>query len=179
MAANTLAPIRDKDYRGDLGRPERKTPEGGWQAWVSEVSAKAAGDLKDYEVCASRTQGGDGKQPVDLFCSGGAYLTGQDFTTEKSVRPDPALAFSNTLKAAEEGYVPAQNAVALMYANGKGTQQNYAEAAKWWVKAAEAGHLQAASHAAMVYRGGAGIPSDATLSAKWAKFVEEKTGSAH
>jgi hypothetical protein len=66
-----------------------------------------------------------------------------------------------------------------MYANGKGIQQNYAEAAKWWVKAAEAGHLQAASHAAMVYRGGAGIPSDATLSAKWAKFVEEKTVSAH
>ncbi len=179
MATNTLAPIRDKDYRGDLGRPERKAPEGGWQAWVSEVSAKAAGYRKDYEVCDSRPQGGDGKQPVDLFCAGGAYLTGQDFTTGKAVQRDPALAFGNTLKAAEEGYVPAQNAVALMYANGKGIQQNYAEAAKWWVKAAEAGHLQAASHAAMVYRGGAGIPSDATLSAKWAKFVEEKTGSAH
>ena len=30
MAANTLAPIRDAEFRGDLGRPERKTPEGGW-----------------------------------------------------------------------------------------------------------------------------------------------------
>ena len=65
-----------------------------------------------------------------------------------------------------------------MYANGKGTQQNYAEAAKWWVKAADAGHLQAASHAAMVYRGGGGV-SDAALSAKWSKFVEEKTISSH
>ena len=180
MAANTLAPIRDKDFRGDLGRPERKAPDGGWQAWLNDVSAKAAGYRKDYEVCASLTQAGDSKQPVNLFCTGGAYLTGENFTTGKPIQRDPALAFRNTLQAAEQGYVPAQNAVALMYANGKGVQQNYAEAAKWWVKAAEAGHLQAASHAAMVYRGGAGIPSDATLSAKWAKFVEEKTaGSAH
>ena len=178
MAANTLAPIRDRNFRGDLGRPERKAPEGGWQAWLDDVSTKAAGYRKDYEACSSLPPNGD-SQPLDLFCAGGAYLTGQNFRTGKPVRRNPVLAFSNTLKAAEEGYVPAQNAVALMYANGKGTQQNYGEAAKWWVKAAEAGHLQAASHAAMVYRGGAGIPSDSNLSAKWAKFVEEKTASAH
>ena len=66
-----------------------------------------------------------------------------------------------------------------MYANGKGVEQNYAEAAKWWVKAAEAGHLQAASHASMVYRGGAGVPPNPTLSAKWAKVVEEKNAATH
>ena len=30
MANNTLAPIRDPAFRGDLDRPERKEPNGGW-----------------------------------------------------------------------------------------------------------------------------------------------------
>lgn len=175
MAANTLMPIRDRDYRGDLGRPEQKTPEGGWQHWLDEMSAKAAGYKKDYGVCASLK--GGGKEPVHLFCEGGGYLLGENLTNQQPMHRDPALAFKDTLEAAEKGYVPAQNAVALMYANGKGTEQSYAEAAKWWVKAAEAGHLEAASHAAMVYRGGAGVPPNPELSAKWAKYVEEKTAA--
>ena len=38
-------------------------------------------------------------------------------------------------------------AAAMMYANGKGVQQNYAEAGKWWIKAAEGGDLAAARFA--------------------------------
>jgi hypothetical protein len=34
MAANTLAPIRDSGFRGDLGRPELKEPAGGWRHWL-------------------------------------------------------------------------------------------------------------------------------------------------
>jgi len=174
MAANTLAPIRDPGYRGDLGRPEQKIPEGGWQHWVDEVSARAAGYRKDYDVCAQS----QGDKPTELFCTGGEYLLGKSFKTGQAVKRDPAQAFKNTLQSAEKGYVPAQNAVALMYANGKGVEQNYAEAAKWWVKAAEAGHLQAAFHASMVYRGGTGIPANPTLSAKWMKYVEEHSPTA-
>ena len=178
MASNTLAPIRDSEFRGDLGRPERKMPEGGWQHWLDEVSTSAAGYRKDYEVCDGRTASSS-KEAVDLFCAGGAYLLGRNLTSGQATARNPALAFKNTLEAAEQGYVPAENAVALMYANGKGVEQNYAEAAKWWVKAAEAGHLQAASHASMVYRGGAGVPPNPTLSAKWAKVVEEKNAATH
>jgi len=39
------------------------------------------------------------------------------------------VAFKYTLQAAEQGYVPAEAAVGMMYANGKGVQQNYPEAA--------------------------------------------------
>ena len=70
MAANTLMPIRDRDFRGDLGRPERKAPEGGWPGWLTDVSAKAAGYRKDYEACG--TQNGRGTA-LELFCSGGAF----------------------------------------------------------------------------------------------------------
>ena len=46
------------------------------------------------------------------------------------------------MKAAEQGDVKAQAAIAMLYANGKGVQQNYAEAGKWWIKAAEGGDLK-------------------------------------
>jgi hypothetical protein len=165
MAANFLAPVRDRDFRGDLGRPEQKTPAGGWQHWLEEISTKAAGYRKDYEICAARPSGST--EPADLYCSG-----------EKLLRTDPAGAFRVTLRAAEQGFVPAQAAVGMMYADGKGVQQNYPEAARWWNKAAEAGHLLAASNLSMIYRGGAGVPGDPKLSEKWARFVSDHSPAA-
>jgi HEAT repeat protein len=160
MASNILAPIRDGDFRGDLGRPERKTPTGGWQQWLDEITAKNAGYQKDYEVCGPSNRGKE--KPEDLFCLGGQL-----------VRKDPALAFKYTLQAAEQGYVPAEAAVGMMYANGKGVQQNYPEAARWWLAAAEGGHVLAAGNVSMLYRGAAGVRPDSIIANKWAKFVAD------
>jgi hypothetical protein len=185
MAANTLAPIRDSDFRGDLGRPEQKAPNGGWTAWLNEVTAKAAGYLKDYEVCgwgaapsSSTTLPGNRslREPVDLYCMGGASLLGQNLATGKPARKDPAAAFKYTLQAAEQGYLPAEAAVGMMYAIGKGVEQSYPDAAKWWTKAAEGGHVLAAMNASMVFRGGSGVPADPAKSEKWAKFAAEHSG---
>ena len=97
IASNTLMPIRDREFRGDLGRPERKAPEGGWQAWLSEVTARAAGYRKDYANCASPAN-----EAAKLFCEGGTAS-------------DPVKAFQLTLKAAEQGYHPAEAMVGMMY----------------------------------------------------------------
>jgi Sel1 repeat len=134
MAANILAPIRDGDFRGDAGRPEKKAPEGGWAKWLDDITAKEAGYAKDYEVCNSTD---NRTEAIQLFCAGGAQL-----------KTKPALAFQNTMKAAEQGYVPAEAALGMMYANGKGVQQDYVEAGKWWSKAAAGGHVLAAANAA-------------------------------
>jgi TPR repeat protein len=142
MAANILAPIRDPEFRGDLGRPELREPGIGWAAWLDEISAKEAGYAQDYAVCGKETGAA-----VDLYCQGGAAL-----------KRSPAAAFQLTLQAAEQGYVPAQAMLGMLYANGKGVQQNYAEAGKWWRKAAEAGHAPARLNASMVPRGGAPAP---------------------
>jgi hypothetical protein len=163
MASNILAPIRDGDFRGDLGRPERKAPAGGWQQWLAEITAKDAGFQKDYEACRGATAG----EPVYIFCKGADALPKQ-----------PAKAFQYTLEAAEKGYVPAEAAVGMMYANGKGVEQNYAEAGKWWIKAAEGGHLLAAEKASMLYRSGVGVKPDPEVANKWAKFVAEHSSSA-
>ncbi len=162
-ASVILAPL----YQPGDGTPPRKAPAGGWPQWLDEMAAKEAGDFKDYEVCGAGKSGQEAKEPVDLFCQGGASL----------LRKDPVAAFQYTLQAAEQGYVPAQAAVGMLYANGKGVQQNYAEAGKWWVKAAEGGHLLAANHVAILYRNGEGVPRDPTVSNKWAKFVTDRNSN--
>jgi len=63
-------PSATSDFRGDSGRPERKAPDGGWQQWLSGISAKEAGYRKDYEVCADHASA----EPIELFCKGGADL---------------------------------------------------------------------------------------------------------
>ena len=165
MASNILAPIRDGDFRGDLGRPERKSPAGGWQQWLDEITAKNAGYLKDYEVCGPGNRGKE--KPEDLFCLGGQLAP-----------KDPALAFKYTLQSAEQGYVPAEAAVGMMYANGKGVQQNYPEAARWWIAAAEGGHVLAAGNVSMLYRGAAGVRPDPAVANKWAKFVADHSSNS-
>ena len=86
----------------------------------------------------------------------------------------PSLRFGATLSAAERGDVTAQKAVALMYANGKGVEQNYAESVKWWTKVSETGDLAAARHAWDLYRTGpGGLPRNADALAKLAGMLGE------
>ncbi|MHC4880266.1 MAG: GYF domain-containing protein [Planctomycetota bacterium] len=55
----------------------------------------------------------------------------------------PWLHFSKVLSAAEEGNVPAQMEVALLYETGTGTWQSYPDALKWYASAAENGDMNA------------------------------------
>ena len=91
----------------------------------------------------------------------------------KQVVADLASVFQSTLKAAEQGHVPAQSAVAMMYATGKGVQQNYAEAGRWWIKAAEGGDLVAARHTWNLYRNGEGVERNPAIANQWAKVIGE------
>jgi HEAT repeat protein/Sel1 repeat-containing protein len=85
----------------------------------------------------------------------------------------PVTAFQQTLQAAESGSVQAQSAVGMMYADGKGVRQNYAEAAKWWVKAAEGGDLDAGRLAWNLYRNGEGVDRDPAMANQMAKIIGE------
>ena len=156
-ANGALAPVYDS---GGTGERRRRMPEGGWEKWLADVTANETGDQKDYAVCAGN---GGGGEPVDLFCMGGTALA----------KSDPVSAFQYTLKAAEKGYVPAEAALGMMYANGKGVQQNYAEAGKWWIKASEGGDLLAARHAWNLYRNGEGVDRDPNIANPLAKLIGE------
>jgi hypothetical protein len=104
---------------------------------------------------------------------GGAALMGYNLATGQTGKKDPAAAFQYTLRAAEQQYVPAEAAVAMMYANGKGVQQNYAEAGKWWIKASEGGDPLAARHTWNLYRNGEGVARDRNIANQWAKAIGE------
>jgi predicted esterase len=156
-----LAPI----YQPASATPPLKAPAGGWQQWLDEITAKEAGYRKDYEVCGwgKSSQGTvypgnrNTQEPVDLFCEAGAALTGYNMGTGKPVKRDLQAGFKLMMQSAEQGYVPAQAALGMLYANGKGVQQDYGQARSWFVKAAAGGHLLAASNAANG-RGGAPRP---------------------
>jgi hypothetical protein len=91
----------------------------------------------------------------------------------QQARGDLASTFQSALKAAGKGDVKAQTGVAMMYANGKGVEQNYAEAGKWWLKAASGGDLVAARHAWNLYRNGEGVARDRDLANQMAVLIGE------
>jgi hypothetical protein len=129
-----------------------RPPAGWWQQWLTEITDKEAGYMKDFEVC-----GGDKASAgaAALFCKAGA---------EKN----PAAAFKLMSQSAEQGYVPAQAHLGMLYANGKGVEQDYRLARQWFVKAGDAGHALAKSSATNG-RGGGGpprTPAAATAPAK-------------
>ena len=155
IAFLALAPL----YKYTVGGADEGQipPAGGWDKWLAGITADQAGDMRYYEVCSSA--GADG--PVKLFCSGGTAL-----------RKNPTQAFQDTLKAAQAGYTPAQEVVGMMYATGKGVQQDFTEAGKWFLTAAEAGDLRAPVHYAGNIRDGESpLRRNTELAARWAKYA--------
>jgi hypothetical protein len=133
IAFLALAPIRRYIVGGaDEGQ---FPPEEGWEKWLDKITAQQAGDQTYYAICGPPGSGHKSAEPVDLFCAGGAVVS-----------RNPAQAFQSTLQAAQRGYVPAQEVVGMMYAIGKGVQQDYHEAGKWFLTAAEAGNTRAAAN---------------------------------
>ena len=140
-----------------------RAPEGWWQNWLTEITIKEAGYLKDFEVCSGDKVAAEG---VDLFCKAGSQTLGYDLRTGQPVKKDPAAAFRQMSVAAEKGYVPAQAHLGMLYANGKGVEQNYRLARQWFAKAGEAGHALA-KDSATYGRGGGGVrPPAAPASAQ-------------
>ena len=120
-----------------------------------------AGDGIYYRVCGPAGSSHTGGAPVDLFCAGGDVVS-----------KNPAKGFQSTLQAAQAGYVPAQEVAGMMYAVGKGVQQDYHEAAKWFLTAAEAGNPRAAANYVGGGRSGLyNLRSDTELGGRWARFL--------
>ena len=157
IAFLALAPI----YQYVVGGADegQSPPVGGWDKWLEGITAESDSDMGYYDICG----GADAVSAVKLFCAGGTAL-----------RKNPTQAFANTLKAAQAGYVPAAEVVGMMYATGKGVQQDYTEAGKWFLTAAEGGDLRAPVHYAGNIRDGESpLRRNTELAARWAKFTAE------
>jgi hypothetical protein len=154
-----LAPIRPYIIGGSGAG--QFPPDGGWEKWLDKITTEQAGDGIYYRACGTVGSSHTGGAPVDLFCAGGDLVS-----------KNPAKAFQSTLQAAQAGYVPAQEVVGMMYAVGKGVQQDYHEAAKWFLTAAEAGNPRAAANYAGAGRSGLyNLRGDTELGGRWARFL--------
>jgi hypothetical protein len=68
---------------------------------------------------------------------------------------------------AEQGYVVAYSVLGVMYAQGQGVKQDYAEAARWYQVAAEQGIAASQSALAGLYFTGRGVPRDVDTALYW------------
>jgi uncharacterized protein len=68
---------------------------------------------------------------------------------------------------AEQGNADAQNELGLKYENGRGVQQDFGEAVRWYRKAADQGLAMAESNIGTMYIYGRGVPRDYDEAMKW------------
>lgn len=68
---------------------------------------------------------------------------------------------------ADQGVTAAQNNLGVLYENGHGVPQNYAEAAKWYRLAADHGSATTQFNLGLLYAKGQGVPHDYVLAHMW------------
>jgi len=76
-------------------------------------------------------------------------------------------AFPLCRTASEQGDSHAQYILGKLYYFGKGIQQDYAEAVKWYLKAAEQGYAKAQFNLAVAYARGEGLLQSGGTAADW------------
>jgi hypothetical protein len=91
--------------------------------------------------------------------------------TAAAKRGDYATAFKDILPLAEAGDARAQFNLGLLYAQGLGVPQNYAEAAKWYRLAANQGVAEAQFNLGVLYHHGIGVPQNYAEAAKWYRLA--------
>jgi len=79
----------------------------------------------------------------------------------------PAPAQESIEAQAERGVAEAQFTLGSKFANGKGTAQDYAQAAHWFRRAAEQSHVLAQLNLSVMYAEGQGVPRDQAQSRLW------------
>ncbi|MCW8983527.1 MAG: sel1 repeat family protein [Gammaproteobacteria bacterium] len=80
---------------------------------------------------------------------------------------------SNCTQLAEQGKASAQGTLGAMYYAGKGTEQDYVQAEKWFRKAAEQEYALSQQSLARMYALGHGVSKDLKESVKWYRKAAE------
>ena len=85
-----------------------------------------------------------------------------------------AADFAATKKDAESGDAEAQLNLGVMYNNGEGVPQDYAEALKWFRLAADQGYAIAQNNLGVMYESGEGVPQDYAEALKWYRLAADQ-----
>ena len=80
---------------------------------------------------------------------------------------DDVSNFKKMLQAAEQGNADAQFNLGVMYDNGRGVRQDYAQAMQWYRQAAEQGDAHAQLALGLRYATGQGVRQDIVIAKEW------------
>ncbi len=93
-------------------------------------------------------------------------------------RGDFATAYRIFKPLAEAGDRAAQNNLGILYRNGQGVPQNYAEALKWFRRSADQGSAWAQYNLGMAYQLGLGVPEDPQEAMRWYRLSADQDDAA-
>ncbi len=113
-----------------------------------------------------------------LALTTGVWVPVQAQTFEQSLaayeRKDYSTAFAGFKKLAEQGDVPAQFYLGVMYDNGRGVPKDEQQAVVWYRKAAEQGNAGAQYSLGWGYAQGRGVPKDDQQAVAWSGKAAEQ-----
>lgn len=90
------------------------------------------------------------------------------------VQKSTSSEFEVNRQAAERGNARAQNALGILYVNGRGVPQDDAQAVKWFRRAAEQGLAQGQVNLGNMYADGKGIARDERQAVEWYRKAAEQ-----
>ncbi len=93
-------------------------------------------------------------------------------------RGEYALAIEIWRPLADSGDLKAQTYIGLMYDNGWGVPQDYAEAHRWFRRAAEKGYAKAQYHLAFSFHQGRGVQRSQSEALKWYNLAAAQGNAA-
>ncbi len=130
-------------------------------------------------------------RPIALICvllliaplTAGLRAGGQQSRPKTNVSPASTHAGMRSLDelrvAAEKGDAEAEFTLAGLYYKGEGVQQDYNEAAKWYIKASEQNLWKAQFNLGAMYEDGLGVPQSYKKAVEWfTKAAEQNDPSA-
>ncbi|MDR3409503.1 MAG: tetratricopeptide repeat protein [Formivibrio sp.] len=133
---------------------------------------------QDYGYCLLQGRGGLTKNPFEAFrlvkrAADHGYIHAKYnlsslYKCGHGTPKDEARALQLHFEVAEQGFPPAQTALASLYFLGQdGVPRNHALAFKWYQKAAEQGYTEGIYHVGWCYFDGIGVPKNKAESRKW------------
>ncbi len=139
-----------------MTRPELRHPPGTPSSTKPSISASLTGD---YSWWKSADESDD---PESQFEMGVAYATGEGATKNNKAAVDYFK------RAAKQGYMDAQLALAEIYLNGRlGIATNPQEGLRWYVSAAKQGDAEVEAELGDVYYFGRGVSVDYLEALRW------------
>ncbi len=92
--------------------------------------------------------------------------------TKRGTAPHSIRALAYLTQAAQQSHTEAQFELGQMYAQGLGTQQDFEQAAHWYLEAAQAGHAKAQFNLGFLYAHGQGVEQDYVKAFEWYRISD-------